>query len=94
MFGTPTHDTMEMFRKSPLKRLCFELALKSLKASSDDKIKSFGRIALAMHVQQHIFNFDHLDWKDSQAKVLYVDLKAPDNDYTTQNVETDEVELV
>lgn len=79
IYETPKPGTMDSFRKSQFKRLGFQLSLKSLKKFADDNIKSVGRIALSMPVQ-HMFNYERLGWLDSDEKMLYVDLKAPEND--------------
>lgn len=46
-----------------------------------------------MPLQSHIFDCEHREWVGSDAKVLYVDLKAPENQYTAQKVDDDHVEL-
>lgn len=63
------------------KLVWFGLFLKPLRRRAEHPIESTRPIALRIPVQQHIFNRTHLGWFDSSARVLYVDLKEPDNSY-------------
>lgn len=47
-----------------------------------------------MSVPSHIFDRDHLGWIDSDAKVLYIDLKAAENECTASHVDDEHLELV
>lgn len=94
IYGTPKPESMDSFRRFHFKRIVFQLFLKSSPTLADDMEKYIGSIASSMPVKQYMFNEEHLCWLESFAYNLYVDLKAPENDYTTQKVECDEVELV
>lgn len=80
-------------RKHYPKLLGFGLLLKPLRKRAEDPVKSVGRAALRIPVQQHIFNRSHLGWYDNSARVLYVDLNAPDNSYGMCKNEANEGDL-
>lgn len=75
------------------KFLGFGLFLKLLRKRAYDPIESVGRVALRIPVQQHIFSRTHLGCYDSPARVIYVHLKAPDNNYGMCKNEVDEADL-
>lgn len=68
--------------------------MKPLRSRAYEKIDSVGRIALMMKVYSHIFNLEFLGWLDDDERVVYVNMKAPENEYTAENIDTDHVELV
>lgn len=66
------------------KMIGFEMALKELRSRSSDLVESVARIPLPFPVQSHIDASYNLAWKDSEAKMVYVDLKAFIEDYSVQ----------
>lgn len=65
----------------------------SLARKVDEDMVLGHQLSLVMSVQSQIFNREHLGWVDSDAKVLYVDLKAPENENIAGKVDDDHVEL-
>lgn len=47
-----------------------------------------------MKVQSHSFNREFSGWVDDDARVLNVDMKAHENEYSAEKIDTDHVELV
>lgn len=63
------------------KVLGFEASLKQFRKHSNEKIEATARIALPFPVQNHIAKRDNLGWLDNDCKVVYIDLKAHDDEY-------------
>lgn len=59
-----------------------------------EKIDFVAIIALIMKVQSHSFNREFSGWVDDDARVLNVDMKAHENEYSAEKIDTDHVELV
>ena len=63
------------------KFLGFEAALKSHPENLKDKVESPANIALQISVQTHIEQRINLGWFDQTARVIYIDLKANEDNY-------------
>lgn len=75
------------------KLIGFENCLKQLREKSSHSIESHARIALPIVVDTHIYGKYNLGWKDNSSRVVYVDLKAYEENYAVQHDE-DSFELL
>lgn len=72
------YDRMEPYHP---KIVGFQNALKELRQHTEDFVESTARIALPISVQTHIFAKYNMSWRDDTTKLLYLDLKAPVENY-------------
>lgn len=63
------------------KFLGFEAALKSHRENRSERVESTATIALPFSVQTHIDERSNLGWYEQAARVLYIDLKANEDNY-------------
>ncbi len=63
------------------------------RARASDEVKSTAQIPLPFQVQTRIDAKYNLGWKGSDARVVYVDLKAMAEDYAVTN-DIDEFEIL
>lgn len=63
------------------KYIGFEAALKRFRARDSDIIESTAQIALPFTVQTHVDARFNLGWKENTTRVVYVDLKAYEENY-------------
>ncbi len=71
----------------------FGSSLKSLRSSQSDTIESSVRITLPFRVETHIEGKYNLAWRESNVRVVYLDLKAYVESYA-QVKDNDEFEIV
>lgn len=77
-------DRMEEYHP---KFLGFEASLKQFRNRADAEIESQSRIALPFPVQTHIAHKSNLAWTDNSTRMVYVDLKAYEDEYSLQQNE-------
>lgn len=65
----------------------FETALKALRKKSSDSVQSTARIPLPFAVQTHIERKFNLGWRETNTRVVYVELKAYDEQYAVPEEE-------
>lgn len=63
------------------KYLGFEDGLKAYRDRSSDSVESTACIALPFSVQTHIYAKSNLGWKEDSTRMVYIDLKAQDDNY-------------
>lgn len=71
----------------------FESSLRKLRESVSINVSSVARIRLPITVQPTIVDSFNLGWKDDTCRMVYVDLKAIEEDYAVMN-DTKEFEEV
>lgn len=71
-------DKMETYHP---KYLGFENALKAHRERCVDTVESTARVTLPFAVQTHIYGKSNLGWRDNMARMVYVDLKAYEEQY-------------
>lgn len=76
-----TEDGPGRMEKYHPKYIGFEHALKVFRSRSSDRVESLARIALPFAVQTHIECRNNLGWREDRSRMLYVDLKAYEQQY-------------
>lgn len=61
--------------------LGFEGTVKQFREHASDKIEAMAHVALPFPMQQHIKKRDHFGCLDNYCKVVFIDLKADDDEY-------------
>jgi hypothetical protein len=79
-FGEKENLTTNEMTDLALRKFGLEKALSNMRENMDDKMKSVARIPLKMRVEEKIHNME-LIGDEFGARVVYVDLKAPDSNY-------------
>ena len=74
-------DPTDPIKKYHPKMIEFESSLNELRDRSSEFIESYARIPLPFCVQTHIERKNHLAWRDSAVKMVYLYLKATMEDY-------------
>lgn len=71
----------------------FEQSLNKYRDKSSDNVESTAQLGLPFPVGTHIYGKQNLGWKNSSARVLYVDLKSFQGGYSLNTNDENSFEL-